>query len=160
MIQFNEMHSGGDKKGNTLFYRVVRILLMIISGIMMFYYMLGVVNYLTSGPSITLLDDLTTEFVVQVVLLGLSLFYLIVAWFRHISYGIISLVFICIYSAYSSLLLESVTIGFVPISVASVATGFILLGIIKKHSEKKNFDLYAEPIIDEYEGPDIFNFRI
>lgn len=133
---------------------------MLLSSIIMFYYILGIVSYITSGPSVTLIDDTTTEFVVQIILLGLGLFYLIIAWFRHISYSIVALVFIALYIIYTSVLHGVVMVGFLPIAMTCDAAGFIILGLIKKYRKKQGYNIYVEPIVDELEGPDIFNFRI
>ena len=159
MIEFNQMH---DRKNNqtSLIYKILKGFLMFLSAIIMFYYLVGIVSYITSGPSATLVDDLSTEFVVQIVLLGLGLFYLIVAWFRSISYSIISIVFTMIYVFYTSLLANKLTLDFLSIAMVGDAAGFIVLGVSKKLRRSREYDVYASPIADDIEGPDIFNFRL
>lgn len=159
MIEFNEMHSS-SKDQTSLVYKILKIFLMFLSGIIMFYYLVGIVSYVTSGPSATLFDDLTTEFVIQVILMGLGLFYLIVAWFRQISYSIVSIVFTVLYVIYTSLLSGGLVVSFLPIAMVLDAVGFIILGTAKKLRKRREYDVYASPVADEYEGPDIFNFRI
>lgn len=153
------MH-GSNKKQTSLLYKILKVFLMFLSGIIMFYFLIGIVGYVTSGPSATLFDDLTTEFVIQIILLGLALFYLIVAWFRSISYSIVSIVFTLLYVLYTSMLAKEVVIGFLPIAMVFDAIGFIILGVSKKLRRSREYDVYATPMVDELEGPDIFNFRI
>ena len=149
-----------DSKDKSLFYKIIRGLLMLFSGIMMFYYLLGIVNYILSGPSITLIDDLTTEFVVQTVLLGLGLFYLVLAWFKHIAYSMVAILFTFLYIIYSSIIQDDYTIGFLSIAMICDAVGFLILGLGRRYRKKKEFDINSEPLIDEIQGPDIFNFRV
>lgn len=148
------------EKDTSLAYKVFKGFLIFLSGLIMVFYLVGVVNYVSSGPSATLFDDLTPEFLVLILCLGFSLLYLIIAWFRHISYAIVSIVFTGLYVLYSSLLNAQLTIGFLPIILVANAFGFIILGVVKKHKKKREFNIFAEPLADEYEGPDVFNFKV
>ncbi len=159
MLDFNEMNNN-KREQTSLLYKIIRVLLITLSGIIMLNYLIGIVSYITSGPSVTLFDDLTREFILQVLLMGTGLFFLIIAWFRHISYGIVSLIFIIMYCAYSSLLAGEIVLGFLSIAMAIDSIGFILLGFIKRYQSKKEYNVYAAPLADQYEGPNVFNFRI
>jgi len=159
MIEMNRMHSE-VKEETSLVYKISRGFLMLVSSILMLYFLVGIVRYITSGPSVTLLDDLTTDFIVQIILMGLGMFYLIVAWFRHISYGIVSLIFTFLYVGYSALLTANFSLGFLPIAMSLDAVGFIILGLVKKHKKKNEYNVYADPIVNEYQGPNVFNFRV
>lgn len=163
MIELNQIHTSNKIK-EPIYYRAIRVFLMLLSAILMFSYLTGVMSYITSGPSTTLLDDLTTDYVVTIVLLGLALFSLIIAWFRNVSYGIVSLVFLMMYVIYVSFISSpldfQLMIDFLAIAISVNAVGFIIIGIIKRHSKNREFDINAQGLVDGYEGPDVFNFRI
>jgi len=163
MIELNQIHKQ-KKAAAPVYYRIIRGFLILLSSILMFYYLAGVVGYITSGPSASLFDDLTYDYIVVIVLLGLALFCLIVAWFRNISYGIVSLVFLFLYVLYmsfiSSPLSFQLVLGFLPIAIAVNAAGFITIGVLRRHGKSREFDINADAIADRYEGPDVFNFRM
>lgn len=163
MIELNQINNTNRIKA-PVYYRVIRMFLILLSAILMLSYLSGVVSYITSGPSTTLLEDLTTDYVVTVILLGLALFSLIIAWFRNVSYGILALVFLSMYVIYVSFISSpldfQLMIDFLPIAISVNAVGFIIIGILRKHSKNREFDINAQGLVDGYEGPDVFNFRI
>lgn len=163
MIELNQINNTNRIKA-PVYYRVIRMFLILLSAILMLSYLSGVVSYITSGPSTTLLEDLTTDYVVTVILLGLALFSLIIAWFRNVSYGILALVFLSMYVIYISFISSpldfQLMIDFLPIAISVNAVGFIIIGILRKHSKNREFDINAQGLVDGYEGPDVFNFRI
>lgn len=163
MIELNQMDKS-NKPQTPIYYRIIRGFLILLSSILMFYYLTGIVRYITSGPSTTLFDDITLDYAATIILLGLSLFCLIVAWFRNVSYGIVTLVFLALYVLYISLISSPIefelALGFLPIAIAVNAIGFIIIGILIKSRKRRQFDINAEAIADKYEGPDVFNFRI
>ena len=158
MFEINTIQNTGDD--SSLLYKVLKGFLISLSAVIFLLYVAGIANYISSGPTATLLDDITLDFVVIILLLGFSLVYLVGAWFRHISYGIISIIFTGLYVLYLSIINEKLIVGFLPIVLVVNAFGFIILGLVKKYKKKRDYNVFAEPIVDEYEGPDVFNFKV
>ncbi|MEX1377839.1 MAG: hypothetical protein AB1Z23_10280 [Eubacteriales bacterium] len=158
MFEINTIQNTGDD--SSLLYKVLKGFLICLSALIFLFYVAGIANYISSGPTATLLDDITLDFAVIILLLGFSLVYLVGAWFRHISYGIISIIFTGLYVLYLSIINGKLSVGFLPIILVVNAFGFIILGLVKKHKKKRDYNVFAEPIVDEYEGPDVFNFKV
>lgn len=154
-----EMHQE-KKPSEPLYHKISKGFLIVLSGIIMFFYLQYAVAYILSGPSITLLDDLTWGFVAKTLLLGVSLFFLVMAWFRHILYGCLSLGFSLFFVVYLSIITKGIYVDFLSGMMLFCAVGFIVLGLVKNYRKKHTFDLYAERIEDNFNGPDIFNFRL
>lgn len=154
MIEIKEVKRG------PLYHRVIKGSLIVVSAIAMLIYLIYAVYFVMSGPMETLLDDLNTQFVIQFFLIGTSIFFLVLAWFFHIPCGTISTVLTMGYVLYNSNINDVFTFNFLEGLLLFCGFAFVILGFVRNHRVKNEFDIYAEPIADDYDGPNAYDFRL
>lgn|GEM_PF-3877954 len=148
------------KREYPLFYRIMKIVLLILTWIIAILFAARATWFVISGPSYTLLDDLSAATAIQTGLLLIIVIVDFIGFSRHLASAAFTLPMDILFILVRSIASGGLMLGALEISLLAISLGYLGLGLFKRWWDNDGSDKIIEPLVEEIKGPNIHDLKL